>query len=352
MTRAELKFLFNKYLKREFNEREWGYHGGKKYNDFEKEIQNCEEFKKLTRTGPINAKKNTTNKLAILLTGHIRKNSILNGILHFLQNYDYDIFIHTWSNVGNKGSETNLNDKINTTAVEDLISKLPNVKKYVIEHNKDYILSVEKKANYFNYSSAEPFIKSQLYSINKCFSYAEEYAKENNVNYDVVFKFRFDCDMFAFNLSNATINDIINNNIIFVPNSDNDHHHPDNGTSCWLCDNMYYNHKLKTVHVFEHSNIVCDLFAYGNFNAMKKYCSLYEDYDILNNKFYELNVEQSKKINKNISKNGDDYHFKGQAGHLDTLYYFYCSYPERMLQMYLKDYMLIESKEVKLNLVR
>ena len=351
MTREELKYLFNTYLKRDFQEREWSYHGKKSYNDFEKEIQNCQEYRNLGfRAEP--GKKNTTNKIALLLTGHIRKNSILNGILTYCGHYDFDVFVHTWSNIGIKGSETNLNDRINTQAVEDMISRIPNVKKYVIENNKDYISTIEKKANYFNYSSAEPFIKSQLYSINKCFGYAEEYANENKIKYDVVFKFRFDSDIFGFNLSNNTIKDIISNDLIFVPNSDNQHHHPDHGTSCWVCDNMYYHHKLKTVHVFDHSNIICDLFAYGNFNAMKKYCSLYDEYDNLNNKFYNINVEQSKKINRNLVKEGDDYRFKGQTGHLDTLYYYYCSYPERMLQQHLKDFMLIESREVRLKLVR
>ena len=55
---------------------------------------------------------------------------------------------------------------------------------------------------------------------------------------------------------------------------------------------------------------------------------------------------------KNLSIKNNEYKLTGSAGHIDSVYYYYCSYPERMLQMYLKDYMLVQSKNVKLKLVR
>lgn len=349
MTRTELNDLFKQYLYRAPTEREWTVHGGKNYHVFEKEISECKERSEILRTDTKNV---NVGKIAFLLTGHIRRNSILAGINSFCRKYDYDIFIHTWDNFGIKGKETNLDDRLNKFEIENEIKKIPNVKKYEIENNKKYIESLTQNKKYFNYSSPEPFIKSQLYSINKAFSYLENEVNENKTIYKAVFKLRFDSDMFLFNLNKAIVEDINNHDIIFVPNIDNHHIHPDNGTSCWACDNMYYEHKLKDVHVFEHTNVICDLFAYGSFNSMKKYCSLYDAYDSINEKYFKKNLETSKIHNKNLSIVNSEYKLVGGNGHLHSLYYYYCSYPERMLQLHLKDYMLVESKNIKLKLIR
>lgn len=347
MTRLELNQLFQKYLFRNPSENEWKIHGAKYYNEFEKEISDCKERREIIKNKDVNV-----GKIAFLLTGHIRKNSILEGIKKFCHGYDYDVFIHSWDNIGLKGKETNLNDKLNYEQVKTEIEKIPNVKKYEIENNKKYIETINKKNHYFNYSSPEEFIKSQLYSINKAFSYLEYEVENNKTKYDIVFKIRFDCDLFLFHLNKTIINDINSNDIIFVPNIDNGHTHPDNGTSCWACDNMYYSHNLKDVHVFDHTNVICDLFAYGSYNSMKKYCSLYHEYDKINELYFDKNKEVSKKHNKHlISKDGEN-KLTGISGHIDSLYYYYCSYPERMLQIHLKDFMLVQSRNIKLKLIR
>jgi hypothetical protein len=346
MSNNELDKLFQDYLKRLPSQLERKIHGKKNYNLFEKEISNCDEYLRM------NLSFNNV-KVAILLTGHIRKNSILKGIEKFCNNENVHIFIHTWDNLGLKGNETKLNDRVDKNLVINEINKYKNLKNYVIENNKTYIDSLERKTGYFNFSSPEPFIKSQLYSINKCFNIMEEYSNSENIKYDVIFKFRFDCDLDLFSLKETLINDIKNNNIIFTPNVDCKHNHMDYGTSCWACDNMYYKYGFKKVHIFEHTNIVCDLFAYGNYESMKTYCNLYSVYDSLNESFTENNLKFLPEHNENITfKNGDYVITNGVRGHLDSLYYFYCSYPERLLQKYLKDYMLIESRDIKLKLVR
>lgn len=347
MIEEELEELFQRYLKRSFTKTEWVTHGKKTYNSFEKEIQTCKEYLEF------NEKNKKSKKIAILLSGHIRKNSILKGIEKILNLCEFDIFIHTWDNLGNKGSETNIDDTTNHDLVVKEIYKIPNVKNFIIENNKNYILSLKNKKGYFNFSSPEPFIKSQLYSINKSYNLMEEYSRNNNIKYDVVFKFRFDCNIDMFDLPIHIIEDIGNYDIIFTPNNkDSKHSHLDYGTSCYVCDTMYYTHKLKNVHVFEHSNIVCDLFAYGSQNSMKDYCDLYNHYEEMNESFSEQNHNSIKKHNKNIKIEDGDYKLFGHKGHLDSLYYYYCSYPERLLQKFLKNYMLVESKSVKLSLVR
>jgi hypothetical protein len=343
MNRQELEYLFTKYLNRKYTDYEWNVHGHKDYKNFETEISECEEHFNL----------NTNIRVAILLSGHIRKNNILSGVLHFLKKFNYDVFIHTWDNLGYKGSETNLNDNVDFESVTNEINNFLSVKDYLIENNKDFINKIDLKKGYFNFSSPEAFIISQLYSINKSYLLMEKYSLENDVKYDIVFKFRFDCSLDSFTLTKDIITDVNNHNIIFTPNNkDSNHSHHDYGTSCWACDNMYYNHNLKNVHIFEHTNVICDLFAYGSQNSMKSYCSLYNVYDKLNDSFIEKNLKSYELNNKHINNIDGDYKLVGHDGHIDSLYYYYCSYPERLLQKHLNDYMLVESRKIKLSLKR
>jgi hypothetical protein len=75
--------------------------------------------------------------------------------------------------------------------------------------------------------------------------------------------------------------------------------------------------------------------------------------DKINNSFIESNLKhiEDKKINlekiDNVYKTSQNL-----SGHLNSLYYLNCSYPERILQKKLKDYMLIESKNIKVNFRR
>jgi len=262
------------------------------------------------------------------------------------------VFVHTWDNFGIKGSETNINDKVNIQGVEKEIKKFNNIKNFKIENNKSWIESNPIRSNYFNFSSPEIFIKSQLYSINQSFKLMEDYCNTNNTKYDIIIKFRFDSNLIHFNLTKDTLNSVLNHKIIFTPNRDCDHHHMDYGTSCWACDNMYYQHNLSSVHIFEHTNVICDLFAYGNMESMSKYCNLYYHYDDMNQLFFDENKSQLEKHSDNLVFENGNYNLKGHKGHVDSLYYFNCSYPERLLQKFLRDYMLVESKDIKVKLVR
>jgi hypothetical protein len=339
----QLNFLFEKYLKRPFRRHELNLHGKKDFKAFEQEIAVCGERKLVV--GDI-------GKMAIIISGHIRNNSILKNLVNFLSVHDCDVFVHTWDNLGFKGNETNLNDKKNLELVEKEISRIPGVKKFKIENNKKFIESLPEIKGYFNHSSPEKFIKSQLYSINQAYKLMEEYSEEKKIDYRLLLRFRFDSEITNFCLEPQLIKELNENDIIFVPNRDSEHEHPDYGSSCWMCDNMYYKHKLRNVHIFDHTNIICDLFAYGSVKSMKTYCSLYEVYDELNKSFYKKNIKSSKKNNKHLYTENGDYKFDGELGHIDTLYYYYCSYPERLLQVHLKDYMLVESKQIKLKLIR
>ena len=149
MRAEELRRIFLVYLGREPLKKEYENHGQKDVNKFTEEIQKCEEFKKLG--GQI---KYSNKKIAFVISGHIRYNNILNGLLRYSNQYDIDVFIHTWDTVGIKGNEMNLNIEDELDKVVSQIKKIPNVKAYQIENNKDYIYSIkneDKDVAYFNY---------------------------------------------------------------------------------------------------------------------------------------------------------------------------------------------------------
>lgn len=347
MERHQLEFLFTKYLEREPNENEYGWHLNKMYSIFEEELQKCDEYKKvMSREIP-------QDKIAILISGHIRKNIIAESLLK-LSRYNYDVFVHTWDNIGIKGTETNINDETNYGLIESIVKGLPNIVSYEIENNKDFINSLDNEKIYFNYSSPEVFIKSQLYSINKCFKLMEESSKKNNINYRMVIRIRFDSLFTMFRVDRELLDDINNNLIIFAPNSDCGHHHPDsNSTSCLTCDIMYHSYKQKKVHYFDHTNIMCDIFAYGSFDSMKKYCSTYESYEKINESFVENNLKIIEENNINYVKEDNVYVLeRSDLGHVNSLFYVNCSYPERVLQKHLKDYLIPTSKKIKIKFYR
>jgi hypothetical protein len=116
---------------------------------------------------------------------------------------------------------------------------------------------------------------------------------------------------------------------------------------------MFYKHNLKNVHVFEHTNVICDIFAYGSVKSMGSYCDLYNHYDDILKEYTEIN-KKSLELNKIKHTYVDNTYYidKTISGHIDSLYYLYCSYPERLLQQFLTDYMLIESKKIKVKFIR
>lgn len=335
--------VFLKYLKRLPSSGDYDAHGNKDIESLTEEILNCDEYKKIKSRGE------SKHKIAILVSGHIRHNQFFDGI-HQLNGTDFDIFIHTWDNLGYKGNEVNLNDEVNPNLVESAINKIPNVKSYKIENNKNFILNLSKTDNvYFNWSSQEKFIKSQLYSVNQSFKIFDEYRAKNGIKYDLVIRTRFENVFTNFNLGYDLIDTITDNKIIFTPNSDCGHDHMDsNSTTCLACETLFKKHNKKIVHSFDHTNVICDLFAYGSFESMKHYCSLYDFYDIINKKFEEKNFEILSKNNINYTIEDGVYVLeRTHNGHLDSLYYINCSYPERLLQFHLKDYILPSSEMIR-----
>lgn len=345
MTHDQLKDLFDQYLGREPSRTEYRIHLGKDFDEFILEISKCKE-----RIRRLESRRNMPNKIAILLSGHVRALTVLKSLDVYCNKYNIDVFAFVWDNVGMKGKETNLDDACDPSSIETLINdRIPNLRKYVIANNKEFADSQDcSKVTYFNFSSPEIFIKSQLYSILQSFKLMEEYIEETGTKYDMVIKCRMDSEFTEFNPDESLFEDI-KKDIIFVPNSDCKHIHPDHATSCWACDKMYYEHQLKRVHIFEHTNIICDLFAYGNIDSMREYCSLYLNYDRLCKEFEQDNRKSlsHKDIQHTIANN-----VMKIEDHIKSTYYLNCSYPERLLQKHLRDYMLVRSTKINMRFRR
>jgi hypothetical protein len=116
---------------------------------------------------------------------------------------------------------------------------------------------------------------------------------------------------------------------------------------------MYYTYGLKSVHIFEHTNVICDIFAFGSQRSMKAYCSLYHEYDKFNKSVVKENLKILENNNITHTKNDNVYKLRwNKQGHLDSVYYLHCSYPERLIQKKLSGYMLLDSRSVKVKFKR
>lgn len=295
-------------------------------------------------------------KIAVLLSGHIRNLNITPRLLDIAVENNIDVFAFAWDNQGIKGNETNIEDLSDKELTKSRLLEIPKLVQYKIENNKDWIIAnpIKDDVVYFNYSSPEIYIKSQLYAIMQSYKLMEDYIKKTGTQYSLVIKARYDMTFEHFDPADHMLEDINNNKIIFTPNDTCGHSHPDHNSSCMVCDIMYHKHGLKKVHIFDHASIICDTFAYGSVKSMYDYCHLYDHYDDLARKYYDINIESLRTTNIAYSvKDNNTYQIEmNKANDMLSSYYLYCSYPERMLQIHLKDYMLVASKNITMRFHR
>jgi len=277
-------------------------------------------------------------KMALLITGTIRnyKENYLTWKKHLLDLYDVDIFFHTY-NISGYHNDIYNNKNINTKIFnENEIINLLNPKKYIID---DFTIKLNEFKKTIvsqclrNGSPKPEFIKAQLYSIYQANNLKKEYEKENNIEYDIVIKIRFDT---IFN-SNFDVNDIklIYNyeNIILCGN--------ENikvmkyKTACENCINNF--NKQYFVKCIEHSDI-SDIVLISKSNIIDFYANIYNEYDLF------INIMFINTLNL-IGKNNIDKYQNIICENNKKIYYnipnSICPYPEKILPMYLKNYTLL-----------
>ena len=139
-------------------------------------------------------------KIAILIRGHIRTYKTTYPILKklILDNFDYDIFIHSW----------NANEKV----INLYKKKVSKIEENLNEHEiKDFI------KNNIYYNKLKDTYKNQIYSNYILTNILKKYSEENNINYDYVLYTRFDIS-YNNNIINLFKKSRNRSFIIFDPN--------------------------------------------------------------------------------------------------------------------------------------
>lgn len=138
-------------------------------------------------------------KVAVCISGQMRcYEQCFDSLKYFiLDQFDCNIFIHTWKNRGisfnGNGSYVNQNDEISLEG----LSELYNPKVVVIEEYNDF--KVLDKYQYVK-DTIDPVYPTfpMFYSQKCCNDLKNKYSSENNVDYDLVIRMRADIQIESF----------------------------------------------------------------------------------------------------------------------------------------------------------
>lgn len=288
---------------------------------------------------------NPIPKVALLVSGHPRTVDIVHSLKKH-KTHNIDVFVFCWDQWGYRTTETDLKSNTDREAIETCIRNIHGIKKYTIANNGNFIKDNDNlKIKYFNWMRyPEVFSKSNLYAISQAYQLMEEYVKETGESYDLVIKVRFENPILKFSLNPSLIEEINQNKIIYFPDG-NFHTHPV-PSYCKKCQSSY-EMGFRKVHIFEHDNPVCDMYAYGSMSAMKEYCSLFYKYDELCKQFEDHNLSMLEYLKTPHTKRGEAFVLElDERIHWETMFFYFCSYPERLLSFLLKDYMLLKAKDI------
>lgn len=275
-------------------------------------------------------------KIALLITGTTRnyKENFITWKKYLLDLFDVDIFFHTYDITGYHNDIHNNNKNTNIFNGDEIIDLLK-PKKHVIDNFSNKInefknLIVSQCSN--NASPKPEFIKAQLYSIYKTNELKKEHEMENDMEYDIVIKIRFDTIFY----SNFNIEDVVKiynfNNVILCGNQNIMTMKYKN--ACTKCINNF--EKLNYIKCAVHDD-VSDIVVISKSHIINYYADIYNKYD---NYINLMLIESCRKNNNDIDKYiGVHYDNK------EKIYYnvprSQCPFPEKILALYLKDYILL-----------
>jgi len=139
-------------------------------------------------------------KIALLLSGHYRTfERNYESLKKYLLNlYDIDIFIYTWDDYGFWTPDENESGGVYKTIniSPDFIRNVVKPKKYKIEKMEDHLQTIKdlsKKVINKRYHFVRPInITGLWYTLHQCDLLRREYEKENNLEYDIIIRGRFD----------------------------------------------------------------------------------------------------------------------------------------------------------------
>jgi hypothetical protein len=153
-------------------------------------------------------------KVAVVITGQLRdyKINCVNHIKHLIEPNNADVFVYACNKntIHTTGPNITQNYKITTTYTKEEIKE--EVEKVYGEYLKGVIVDEDETLNDNNFGTLGYFkarMNNQMSNIRNGFLMAQEYAKQNNFEYDVIVRCRPDNSMFlrAINLSAANLED-------------------------------------------------------------------------------------------------------------------------------------------------
>ena len=133
-------------------------------------------------------------KIAVCFFGHLRTLKRCAPYIKFnlLKHYDCDLFMHTWSEYNHQTKTWHENKSIKgKVSQQEIIDTYGEFKRIIIEDQivedlGDITIAIDnKKMSLFG-------LKSMYYSMQSSYNLSEQYAAENNVNYDLVVMIRPD----------------------------------------------------------------------------------------------------------------------------------------------------------------
>ena len=164
-------------------------------------------------------------KVAILISGLPRNYDNYQNIKKYLidcnPTYEFSIFIGFWNkNIINisKTIDTEMNKVMEDINIDNVIKQYNPLSYIVLDVMKEHTMFknniIDKIRNHYKLINVPTLyhpLLSQLYCINKTFENYNEYIIKNNINYDMVIRYRF--DLFT---SKPILLDKFNNNHIYA----------------------------------------------------------------------------------------------------------------------------------------
>ena len=291
--------------------------------------------------------------VALMLSGHLRN---FGKRERFWKNFvkefpDVDIFVHTWTDGGERGDKQWIDVGKNRPNHEAARSTLKPVRMSVENHETlfDELSFREPGVDlyYTNFSgvqTTEDFTKcigSQLYSVKKCFELTQTHLKNTNSKpYDVYVRVRGDSIVDNFdNLMTGDVKTYLTDDMLVINGSDN-HVHPGGGRGCRKCDLEFISGVSHKRNHRAHSNDVCDIFYFGRFAAMSRVCSMHDHVKDLVRGFHGENKKSAKNaaVKKYLRK------FRNVTTVTSSHVYeniIKCFYPERLIREFMRDYWVV-----------
>ena len=282
--------------------------------------------------------------VALMLSGHLRNFSRRESFwTKFVAEFpDVDIFVHTWSDGGDRGKKEWIDVGKNKNT-HDRAKSVLNPVEMVVENHETLFDSFSFRQTgvdlYYTHfdeiQTTEDFTKcigSQLYSVKRCF----ELTQKSGKTYDVYVRLRGDSIVQHFGSLMTKCLRHVRKDTVVVNGSDT-HVHPGGGRGCRKCD-LEYGSGIRKHDA--HSNDVCDIFYFGRFEAMSKLCRMYDSINALVRGFQASNRKNAEKatVKKYLRKFGHVTTVSSSHVYENVIK---CFYPERLIREFMKEFWLV-----------